>query len=207
VYLLGILGLFIYFRIHNMKSRDYNSVDWSEVFVEDTDSSTGLMWKISPTKNIKAGDVAGSIQTNKKSGRQYFVVGYNKTLWLVHRILWVMRTGAIDADLDIDHIDGNSLNNSVDNLRLVSNAVNMRNQKQRSTNSSGVNGVGFMTNGSGNFYAIACWQNLSGKQESKQFSCKKLGKELAFQKACEYRQKMIAELNEFGADYSERHGN
>jgi HNH endonuclease len=200
-----------------MKTKDYNSVNWNEVFVEDASSPTGLRWKISPARCAKAGDVAGSIMTNKKSDRQYFRVGYNKSLWLVHRILWVMRAtatsrglsplnGEIDASLDIDHIDGNALNNSVENLRLVSTISNNRNKKQQKNNSTGVTGVYFWTSRSGTTYVRAQWFNLAGEREVKQFSCKKLGKDLAFSMACEYREKMLAELNASGAGYSERHG-
>jgi hypothetical protein len=189
-----------------MKTKDYSSVNWNEVFVEDDSSPTGLRGKHDrANRKIKAGDVAGCIMTIKKSGKQYFRVRYNKTDWLVHRILYVMRNGEIATELDIDHIDGNSLNNSADNLRLVPTAVNLRNQKQPSTNSSGVTGVGFMTNG-GNTYARAYWNNLAGERESRQFSCKELGLLEAFTAACAYREKMIASLNESGAGYSERHG-
>jgi hypothetical protein len=189
-----------------MKTKDYNSVNWNELFAEDSSSPTGLRWKIDrANRKIKAGDVAGCIQTDKKYGKQYFAVKYNKTNWLVHRIIWVMRNGEIDAGLAIDHIDGNALNNSVDNLRLVSTTANNRNTKQRTDNSSGVTGVYFDTN-NGYTYAVAQWYNLAGKQESKKFSCKNLGKDLAFQQACNYREKMLAELNTSGAGYSERHG-
>jgi hypothetical protein len=187
------------------KNKDYNSVDWNEVFVEDSSSPTGLRWKISCGSRAKAGSVAGCILTNKKSGWQYFRVRYNKTDWLVHRILWVMRNGEIDAGLEIDHIDGNSLNNSADNLRLVSAAVNSRNQKQQRNNSSGVTGVCFWNN-NGYTYAVAYWCNLVGKQEHKSFSCKTLGLLEAFAAAYAYREQMIASLNESGAGYSERHG-
>jgi HNH endonuclease/AP2 domain len=187
-----------------MKTKDYNPVAWNEVFVGDAESPTGLIWKISCGR-AKVGDIAGSILTNKKYSKQYFRVQYNKTLWLVHRILWVMRNASIDTDLDIDHIDGNSLNNSAENLRLVSTAVNLRNQKQRTDNSSGVTGVYVMTT-NGYTYAVAQWCNLAGKQEAKQFSCDKLGKELAFSMACEYRQQMLEQLNNTGAGYSDRHG-
>jgi hypothetical protein len=189
-----------------MKTKDYNSVDWNEIFVEDDESPTGLRRRGSPHHRIKAGAVTGCISTNKKYGRQCFQVQYDKTKWYVHRILWVMRNGEIDANLDVDHIDGNSLNNSVENLRLVSTAVNLRNQKQRKNNSTGVTGVHFTTNGGGNTYAVAHWYNLVGELERKNFSCKKLGLLEAFAAACAYREKMIAELNEAGADYSDRHG-
>jgi HNH endonuclease/AP2 domain len=188
------------------KTKDYNSINWNDVFVEDAESPTGLRWKHDrANRKIKAGAIAGCIWTDKKTGWQRFQVSYNKTHWYVHRILWFMRNGEIGASLDIDHIDGNSLNNSVENLRLVSTAVNLRNKKQRSDNSSGVTGVHFWIS-KGYSYAVAQWCNLSGEREFKQFSCKKLGTELAFQKACEYRQKMIEQLNEAGAGYSERHG-
>jgi HNH endonuclease/AP2 domain len=188
-----------------MKNKNYSLADWHEVFYEDAKSPTGLIWKISPAKHIKAGFVAGSIWTDKKSDRQRFQVRYNKTHWYVHRILWVMRNSSIDDGLAIDHIDGNSLNNSVENLRLVSTTVNLRNTKQQKNNSSGITGVYFTTT-NGYTYARAYWCNLSGKLEQKNFSCKKLGRDLAFQQACEYRQQMLAELNASGAGYSERHG-
>lgn len=38
------------------------------------------------------------------------------------------------------------------------------------------------------------------------FSCNKYGHEQAFQLACQWREQKIAELNEQGAGYSERHG-
>jgi hypothetical protein len=189
-----------------MKTKDYNSVAWNEVFAEDSSSPTGLIWKISCGRRAKAGNVAGSIWTSKRTDWQCFHVRFNKTSWYVHRILWVMRNGAIDTGLDIDHIDGNALNNSADNLRLVSTAINSRNQKQRKNNSSGVTGVSFRTYKSGTTYAIVQWTNLTGRRESKPFSCKKLGKDLAFSMACEYRQKMIEQLNASGAGYSDRHG-
>jgi uncharacterized protein YigA (DUF484 family) len=41
----------------------------------------------------------------------------------------------------IDHIDGNKLNNRIENLREASKQENCQNQKVRLTNSSGVKGV------------------------------------------------------------------
>jgi hypothetical protein len=41
----------------------------------------------------------------------------------------------------VDHIDGNKLNNRIENLREASKQENAQNQKIRLTNSSGVKGV------------------------------------------------------------------
>lgn len=47
------------------------------------------------------------------------------------------------GELDIDHIDGDTLNNRKSNLRIVSHQENMQNQKIRSGNKTGYTGVYF----------------------------------------------------------------
>ena len=44
-----------------------------------------------------------------------------------HRVIWYYFNGDIPDDKQIDHIDGNKLNNSILNLRCVSPSQNMRN--------------------------------------------------------------------------------
>ncbi len=57
-----------------------------------------------------------------------------------HRIAWVLHYGEWPKG-QIDHIDGNGLNNRLVNLRDVSHAENQRNQKLHSRNKSGYRGV------------------------------------------------------------------
>ena len=59
----------------------------------------------------------------------YVHAGYNCSVYLVHRLVYVWCTGALPAD-EIDHIDGNRSNNCYWNLRQASTAQNSKNKKR-----------------------------------------------------------------------------
>jgi DNA-directed RNA polymerase subunit RPC12/RpoP len=82
----------------------------------------------------KIGDCVGS----------YDKLGYKKTkikgkTYSIHRLIWIYHFGY--SDMDIDHIDHNTSNNKIENLRLVTHRENCQNRKLRSDNTSGYNGV------------------------------------------------------------------
>ena len=60
--------------------------------------------------------------------------------YVMARLIWLMMTGEWPKG-EIDHIDGNPLNNRWDNLRDVSKTENLRNCKTSKNNTSGINGV------------------------------------------------------------------
>lgn len=62
--------------------------------------------------------------------------------YLAHRVIWALVHGKWPSG-EIDHIDGNPLNNRISNLRDVSRATNSKNRKKYSTSTSGVPGVSF----------------------------------------------------------------
>jgi hypothetical protein len=91
-----------------------------------------LCWRNNHSQ-MKAGDKAGS------GGRRYSQVGARlngKTrLYMVHRIAWLMMTGDWPRG-EVDHIDGNTANNSWANLRLVDRQLNVQNQRRAHKNST-----------------------------------------------------------------------
>lgn len=177
------------------------SMNFKEYLEYAEDSTTGLKWKIDRNNRVKKGGIAGSLDKSTN----YFRVSVNNKLYYCHRIVWDIVNGNIPEGYNIDHIDGNSMNNNVNNLRLADQKANVRNRKKNVANTKGITGVWFSK------YSIcpawyAGWTDLSGKGRTKSFSVRKFGDENAFIMAWEYRKKMIKQMNEMGAVYTERHG-
>lgn len=83
---------------------------------------------------------AGTFALNTMNGQGYLggaILGQSVVL---HRAIWAMYSGAW-PDADIDHINGVKTDNRIVNLRHVPHVENMRNQKRRLSNKSGVQGV------------------------------------------------------------------
>lgn len=102
--------------------------------------STEGSWKSFNTRF--SGRVAGS-EHNFNCEKFYRFLTFRDRGYLIHRIIWLHSTGDWPAE-EIDHIDGNGLNNRIDNLRDVSHRENARNVKKGSRNTSGAVGVGWM---------------------------------------------------------------
>ena len=79
-----------------------------------------LFWKITPKNGVPAGSEAGSW---KSTGYQY--VTYKHKAMPCHRAIWMWVHGEIPEH--IDHIDGDTTNNAVENLRNVGRSENMLN--------------------------------------------------------------------------------
>lgn len=104
------------------------------------DPSTGeFRWKV--RRKLKAGSIAGCEFTNQ-DGKKYWRVSIDGKKYLAHRLAWLVTYGEFPPE-QIDHIDGNGLNNRLENFRAVSNAENHRNRRNQSNNTSGVSGVGW----------------------------------------------------------------
>lgn len=93
-----------------------------------------LYWKIRASQRVRAGDKAGKVEK-----RGYRAVSIKRKYYKVHRIIFLMFHGYLP--LLVDHIDGNKLNNDINNLRPATHAQNCQNAKISKTNTSGYKGV------------------------------------------------------------------
>ena len=84
---------------------------------------TGIFtWIDSDNRIVQNGSVAGNINRNG-----YCYIGLYREVYRAHRLAWLYMTGEMPTK-QIDHIDGNKSNNAFSNLRLASNAENLKNR-------------------------------------------------------------------------------
>jgi len=94
-----------------------------------------LYWKISRGK-VRVGAEAGY----REGVRGRRIIMFNRKPYFMHRLVWLWHRGYL-PEHGLDHIDRNTSNNRIENLREVSNQCNARNSGNYSTNTSGVKGV------------------------------------------------------------------
>lgn len=115
------------------------------------DPDTGVItWRHRPRSAFKteasfatfskhqAGQQGGSV-----GGSGYYEYRHLGRPYLAHRIAWMIVHGVIPEQ--IDHIDGDRLNNRMSNLRSVSCLDNSRNMPRQKNNKTGVVGVSWNT--------------------------------------------------------------
>lgn len=119
----------------------------------DYDPATGMFaWRERPRSHFvsdrgwrqwnpkHAGNKAGS-RHNGAGGKIYWCIRLQGHLWLAHRIAWLMAYGT-DPDSEIDHADGDPLNNRIANLRLATRSEQMANRRLNTKGTqTGVKGV------------------------------------------------------------------
>ena len=170
-------------------------------FYYDPTSPSCLRWNIEIRSgrwldkiNTTKGAVAGSIGADG-----YFTVTYRNKAWKVHRIIAALHGLNVD-NLFVDHIDRNKTNNRIENLRVVSRAVNNRNHSGRKTNHTGVNGVYYCSRDDA--YVATWYDHQTGRRHTKNFSCRKYGPS-ALLMAEKFRISILSQMNLDGAQYAE----
>lgn len=110
------------------------------------DKDTGLFTWYEARSRVKAGSVAGSVNADG-----YLTICVDKSVYLAHRMAWAYVYGEWPA-LFVDHINGDSTDNRIENLRQVTHSQNQQNSKISAANTSGIRGVSRVAS-SGNWKA------------------------------------------------------
>jgi len=97
-----------------------------------------LYWRIKCGRSLSVKHIGDKVNVIPDS-LGYANVTYRRKKYAVHRVIFLLVHAWLPEQ--IDHIDGNPLNNRVENLRPASPSQNMWNAKLRSDNTSGVKGV------------------------------------------------------------------
>ena len=96
-----------------------------------------LIWKQPTGRRISVGQIAGRVCHEYKS------IGFMGKEYMAHRLIFMFHHGYFPPE--VDHIDGNKLNNRIENLRPATHAENLKNQKLRYDNKVGVKNVAWAT--------------------------------------------------------------
>lgn len=98
-----------------------------------------IIRKVRQSSNAPAGSIAGNLsRSHSRIPRR--VVCIDGTQYLASRIAWLIHYGKW-PDYDIDHINGDPLDNTITNLRDATRHDNLKNAARRTDNTSGITGV------------------------------------------------------------------
>ena len=101
----------------------------------DYDPETGVFTRRQQRGRGLAGMPAGNV-----SSLGYVYITLDRHRCLAHRLVWLLVTGSFPKEF-VDHINGDTSDNRVENLRGVDNAQNLWNRGTDSNNTTGVKGV------------------------------------------------------------------
>lgn len=113
------------------------------------DESTGKLFWLYGERDYFSSDKGWNIFNAKYPDREafthvnswgYLCGGVSGKLLLAHRVIWAICHDEWPNG-EIDHIDGDKLNNKIENLRDVSGVTNRRNMPKQNNNTSGYTGV------------------------------------------------------------------
>jgi hypothetical protein len=107
----------------------------------DYDPKSGLFWwKERPGNNWWNSTFAGG-PAGWLSGRGYIYINVHRRSYRAHRLAWLWMTGEWPTE-EIDHIDGDPLNNTWKNLRQATRNENSRNRHVQANNiTTGIRGI------------------------------------------------------------------
>ena len=106
---------------------------------------TGILtYKVTRNYNATAGREAGYIWSN--GNKKYKHIKIDGANYRYHRVVWLYVNGNFPNG-QIDHINGNTLDNRIENLRDVTSIENSMNRGIQSNNTSGYSGINKLPSG------------------------------------------------------------
>lgn len=104
------------------------------------DPETGIFKWNAVRRGVRPGTPAGSIRDH---GYLLLTIDYQRVL--AHRLALFIANNGVWPDSVVDHIDGNTANNKLENLRIVPEQTNLRNVRKatKRNKSSGLLGVSY----------------------------------------------------------------
>lgn len=99
------------------------------------DPATGTL-----TRKQSAGCRMAGTAVDSAERKGYFRANVDGQRLKAHKICWALHTG-FWPDLQVDHINGNTSDNRMSNMRLATNQQNCANQRTPKNNTSGIKGV------------------------------------------------------------------
>ena len=194
-------------KIKETPSREYLKSNFFE-------SEGFIYWKPFKLSRERYSEKSGKRVSSYRSKLGYWKVTIKGEEYTLSRIIYQFYFGDLTPEYEVDHIDRDTNNNCIENLRMVPQQVNKRNKpRQRNSPDNQVVGVQLCRKKHPkpyqhkiSEYFVARWYDLDGKLKGKSFSINKLGREEAYRMAIEYRSLMIESLNKDGAGYHHQHG-
>ena len=188
-----------------MKANSLPDLDYlKQCFQIDSTLPSGLRWSLDrPSCHFKyeslrktwktryAGKPCGCIVEGRDIDNRYYVTGLNHKAIFNHRIIYAIHNGIIDFNgKTIDHINGDSLNNDPQNLRLVTASENKLNSKIHKNNTTGHKNIFFREK----YKSYDCGIKINGK-------LKHIGSYNTLEEALKARNSYIEHLKETIGDY------
>lgn len=93
-------------------------------------------------RHHNAADIGDTLGGISGSGTKYRYTTIGKASEKISRLVWLWHNGTF-PEKQLDHINGNTLDDRIENLRDVSISINMRNRRKSSNNTTGYTGVYF----------------------------------------------------------------
>lgn len=122
---------------------------WEELekyFLYDETSPSCLRWKVRKANRVKIGDVVGWRHYHKKGRYYYWRTELHNIQYNIHNLIWkLLKHEDVPEGMSINHIDNNTENNKIENLKPETQSIQVYNQNIQRNNSSGARGVQWST--------------------------------------------------------------